>query len=80
LKVRILPFLTTFAIPSARLKSFLGGWLLVLGIKEGLVKCAKVCVKSGVILLHVCFQKSLFYQGLLFLYENMIVGLKNTAD
>ena len=27
------------------------GWLLVLGIKEGLVECATVCVKSVVILL-----------------------------
>ena len=50
LKVRILPFLTTFAQLSARLKNFLGGWLLVLGIKEGLVECATVCVKSVVIL------------------------------
>ena len=51
LKVRILPFLTTFAQLSARLKkNFLGGWLLVLGLKEGLVECARVCVKSVVIL------------------------------
>jgi hypothetical protein len=50
LKVRILPFLTTFAQLSARLKNFLRGWLLVLGIKEGLVKGATVCVKSVVIL------------------------------
>ena len=50
LKVRILPFLTTFVQLSARLKNFLGGWLLVLGIKEGLVECATVCVKSVVIL------------------------------
>ena len=46
LKVRILPFLTTFAQLSARFKNFLGGWLLVLGIKEGLVECAAMCVKS----------------------------------
>ena len=52
LKVRILPFLTTFAQLSARLKNFLGCWLLVLGIKEGLVECATVCVKSVVILLY----------------------------
>ena len=26
------------------------GWLLVLGLKEGLVECATVCVKSVVIL------------------------------
>ena len=50
LKVRILPFLTTFAQLSERLKNFLGGWLLVLGIKEGLVECATVCVQSVVIL------------------------------
>ena len=50
LKVRILPFLTTFVELSTRLKNFLGGWLLVLGIKEGLVECATVCVKSVVIL------------------------------
>ena len=46
LKVRILPFLTTFAQLSARLKNFLGVWLLVLGIEEALVECATVCVKS----------------------------------
>ena len=50
LKVRILPFLTTFAQLSARLKNFLRGWLLVLGQKEGVVECATVCVKSVVIL------------------------------
>ena len=45
--------LATFVQLSARLKNFLGGWLLVLGIKEGLVECATVCVKSVVILM--CF-------------------------
>ena len=50
LKVRILPFLTTFAQPSARLKNFLGGWLLVLGINESLVECATMCIKSVVLL------------------------------
>jgi hypothetical protein len=44
--------LTTFAQLSARLKNFLRGWLLVLGLKEGLVECATVCVKSVVILLN----------------------------
>ena len=39
LKVRIWPFFITFVQLSARLKIFLGGWLLVLGIKEGLVDC-----------------------------------------
>ena len=43
-------FLTTFAQLSARLKNFLGGWLLVLvlGLEEG--ECATLCVKSWVIL------------------------------
>ena len=50
MKVRILSFLTTSAQLSKRLKNFLGSWLLVLGIKEGLVECATVCVKSVVIL------------------------------
>ena len=35
---------------TARLKDFLRVWLLVLGIKEGFVECATVCVKSVVIL------------------------------
>jgi hypothetical protein len=50
LKVRILPFLTTFIQLTTRLKNFLRGWLLVFGLKEGLVECAIVCVKSEVIL------------------------------
>jgi hypothetical protein len=50
LKVRILPFLTTFTQLTARLKNFIRSWLLVLGLKEGLVECATVCVKSEVIL------------------------------
>ena len=50
LKVRILPFLTTFTQLTARLKNFLRGWLLILGLKEGLVECATVCIKSEVIL------------------------------
>ena len=47
----MLPFLTTFAQLSARVKNFLGGWILVLGIKEGLLECATVCIKSVVILM-----------------------------
>ena len=42
--------MTTFAQLSARLKNFLRGWLLVLGLKEGLVEFATVCVKSVVML------------------------------
>ena len=34
----------------ARLKNFLMDWLLVLGLEEGLVECATLCVKSWVIL------------------------------
>ena len=44
-------FLTTFTQPTTRLKFFLRGWLLVLGLNEGLVECATVCVKSEVILM-----------------------------
>ena len=32
------------------LRNFVMGWLLVLGLNEGLVECATVCVKSRVIL------------------------------
>ena len=35
---------------TARLKNLLRGWLLILGLKEGLVECVTVCVKSQVIL------------------------------
>jgi hypothetical protein len=40
----------TFTQMTVRLKNFLMGWLLILGLKEGLVECATVCVKSEVIL------------------------------
>ena len=50
MKVRILQFLTIFTQLTERLKNFLMSWLLVLGLKEGLVKCATVCIKSEVIL------------------------------
>ena len=43
----------TFAQLSVRLKNFLRGWLLALGLKEGLVECATVCFKSVVILLYI---------------------------
>ena len=42
---------------SSRLKNFLRGWLLVLDLKEGLVECATVCVKSVVILLDMAYPK-----------------------
>jgi hypothetical protein len=53
LKVRILPFLKNFTQLTARLKNFLRGWLLILELKEGLVECATVCVKSEVILIYI---------------------------
>ena len=40
---------------TTRLKNFLRGWLLILGLKEGLVECATVCVKSEVILLCILY-------------------------
>ena len=43
--------MTTFTQLNARLKNFLMGRLLVLGIKECLVECATLCVKSEVMLL-----------------------------
>ena len=45
--------MTTFTQLNARLKNFLRGWLLVLGLKEYLVECATLCIKSEVILLVV---------------------------
>ena len=51
-----MPFLTTFAQLSLRLKNFIGGWLLVLGIKEGFLECATVCVKSVVILIYIMIE------------------------
>ena len=44
-------FLTTFTQ-----LNFLNGWLLVLGLKECLVECATLCVKSEVILTFVVHQ------------------------
>ena len=38
----------TFAQLKARLKTFLNGWLLILVLKECLVECATLCVKSEV--------------------------------
>jgi hypothetical protein len=42
-----------FAQVNSRLMEFLIGWLLVLGLKECLVECATVCVKSVVMLYRV---------------------------
>ena len=46
-------FLSIFTQLTERLKNFLRGWLLVLGIKECLVECATLCVKSEVTLLNM---------------------------
>ena len=83
LKVRILPFLTTFAQLSARLKTFLGSWLLVLGIKKGLVKCATVCVKSVVILPLMCAQSlalwvDLILKGLFWWHNSKVEKILNS--
>ena len=40
----------TFTELTGRLKNFLMEWLLVSGLKEGLVECAILCVSSEVIL------------------------------
>ena len=60
LKVRILHILTPFTQLPARLKNFLMGQLLILGLKECLVECAILFVKSEVILrsLNVSFNWS----------------------
>jgi len=51
LKVRILPFLTTFTQLTAGLENILRDWLLVWGLKERLVEFATVRVKSEIILI-----------------------------
>ena len=42
--------MTTSTQLNARLKNFLRGWLLALGLKECLIECATLCIKSEVIL------------------------------
>ena len=51
LKPLYVQFLTIFTQLTPRFKNFLIDWLLVLGLKEGLVECATLCVKSWVILM-----------------------------
>ena len=51
LKVRILQFLTPFTQLTAKLKNFLWGLMLVLGLKKGLLECATVFIKSEFILM-----------------------------
>ena len=45
-----LPCLPTFTQPTKRLKNFLMSGLLILGLKESVVECATMWVKSEVIL------------------------------
>ena len=45
--------MTTFTQLTARIKNFLVGWLLFWGLKESLVECAIVYVKSWVILTYL---------------------------
>ena len=52
LKVRILQSLTTFTQLTAILENFLMGWLLILGLKEGLVECARQLVLSDYVSLN----------------------------
>ena len=47
---KVLESFKIFAQVNSRLMEFLMGWLLVLGLKECLVECPIVCVKSAVIL------------------------------
>ena len=69
LNVRILTFLTTFFQQTTRLKNFLRSWLLILGLKEGLVKCATLlCVKCWVILTNRLYIPQLETWQLLFPY------------
>ena len=51
--IKIDGFLKGWILNITPLKNFLRGWLSVLGIKEGLVECATVCVKSVVIQYHI---------------------------
>ena len=70
LKVRLLHILMTFTQVTPRLKNFLVGWLLVLGLKEGLVECATVSFSKQMALftifhlmqfIHLCAENLVFY-------------------
>ena len=50
-KTRIIFDIENFTQLTLQLKNFLMGWFLVLGLKEGLVECATVCIKSEVMLI-----------------------------
>ena len=42
-----------FVQPTSRRMEFLMGWLLVLGLKKGLLECATACIKSEIILKYI---------------------------
>jgi aromatic ring-opening dioxygenase LigB subunit len=49
---------------------FLMGWLLVFGLKECLVECATVCVKSVVILTGILEEKQMKIGSSFYYYKN----------
>ena len=59
LKVRILQFSTTFMQVYVIPKNFLLGSSLTFKLKEGPVRCAKVCSKSWVILTYIAMWKEM---------------------
>ena len=69
--------MTTFTQLYTRLKNFLRGWLLVLGLEEGLVECATLCVKSWVILTYkvssVFWLKATFKKGTISVEQTVVV-------
>ena len=73
----------TFAQVNSRLMEFLMEWLLALGLKEFLVECATVCVKSEVQLYNIYQCKAFYpkyyknYAYAWFLDKNMKNTLKN---
>ena len=60
LKVRIQHILPIFTQVTPRLKNFLVDWLLPLGLKEGQVKCATVCITSWVVLIPLSKKQELY--------------------
>ena len=77
LYVKILQFLKTFTLVTARLNFFLIWLFMDLHIKEGLVECAKVCNKSVVILLR--FQGGSFY-GPMVRYKDLLASLRKCIE
>ena len=59
---------------TSRLKNFLRGWLLILGLKECLVECATVCVKREVILFNVDNALSMHHNKVL-IFEPKVISV-----